>query len=59
MNSKQIAEVIQAERDRLDGLKVDVWNAERRIAELVAQKIRLDNDETDKFISDHFKIISY
>jgi hypothetical protein len=58
MNSKEIAQVIQAERDKLDGLKVDVWNTERRISELVAQKIRIDNDEADKFFADRFKIIS-
>lgn len=58
MNSKEIAQLIQTERDNLDSLKIAVFNTERRIAELTAQKIRLDNDEADKFISDHIKIIS-
>jgi hypothetical protein len=59
MNSKELAQVIQAERDKLEDLAIAVSMQQRKIADLTAQKIRLDNDETDKFISDHFKIISY
>jgi phage shock protein A len=59
MNSKELAQVIQAERDKREVLTIELNQLNEKIAELTAQKIRLDNDETDKFISDHFKIISY
>lgn len=58
MNSKELAGVIQVERERLEELQIAVSQQQRRIAELVSHKIRVDNDEADKFFSDHFKIIS-
>jgi hypothetical protein len=59
MNSKELAQVIQAERDKLEDLAIAVSMQQRKIADLTAQKIRVDNDEADSFISEHFKIISY
>ena len=59
MNSKELTQVIQAERDKREALTIELNQLNEKIAKLTAQKIRLDNDEADKFISDHFKIISY
>ena len=47
MNSKELGLVIQIERERLEELAIAVSLQQRKIAELVAQKIRLDNDEAD------------
>jgi hypothetical protein len=58
MNSKEIAQVLQAERDKREALTIELNQLNEKIARLTAEKIRVDNDEADKFFSDHFKIIS-
>jgi hypothetical protein len=58
MNSKEIAQVLQVERDKREALTIELNQLNEKIARLTAEKIRVDNDEADKFFSDHFKIIS-
>jgi hypothetical protein len=44
MTSKELALVLQIERDKLEELAIAVSMQQRKIAQLLAQKVELDNN---------------
>jgi hypothetical protein len=60
MNSKQIAQAIEKEQDRIDELEAEILEIERRIFELTnKQRIEKAKEDSKRFLSEHFKIIRY
>jgi uncharacterized coiled-coil DUF342 family protein len=58
MNSTQLAQAIEAEQDRINELEAEILEVERSLRHLREQQTRKERTEADKFMSDHFKIIT-
>lgn len=60
MTNAQLAQAIETEQDKIDELEGQILEIEHRIFEL-KNKQRVEQAKTDanKFLSEHFKIISY